>query len=77
YMRFCQMLLNGDKLDGVRLLGPSTVELDYFLAHAISPSMTHFDCDLLHAIAARRGTTARRQQAFQFHSEPRSASVQL
>ena len=27
YMRFCQMMLNGGTLDGVRLLGPKTVEL--------------------------------------------------
>src|SRR6266446_2368708 len=27
YMRFCQMLLNGGKLDGVRLLSPRSVEL--------------------------------------------------
>jgi CubicO group peptidase (beta-lactamase class C family) len=27
YMRFCQMLLNGGKLDGVRLLSPRTIEL--------------------------------------------------
>jgi CubicO group peptidase (beta-lactamase class C family) len=27
YARFCQMLLNGGELDGVRLLGPKTVEL--------------------------------------------------
>jgi CubicO group peptidase (beta-lactamase class C family) len=27
YLRFCQMLLNGGRLDGVRLLSPKTVEL--------------------------------------------------
>ncbi|MCI0439332.1 MAG: beta-lactamase family protein [Chloroflexi bacterium] len=27
YMRFCQMLLNGGELDGVRLLGPKTIEM--------------------------------------------------
>jgi CubicO group peptidase (beta-lactamase class C family) len=27
YMRFCQMLLNGGELDGVRLLSPRTIEL--------------------------------------------------
>lgn len=27
YMRFCQMILNGGELDGVRILGPKTVEL--------------------------------------------------
>jgi CubicO group peptidase (beta-lactamase class C family) len=27
YMRFCQMLLNGGQLDGVRLLSPRTVEI--------------------------------------------------
>ncbi|MBT8114663.1 MAG: serine hydrolase, partial [Arenicella sp.] len=27
YMRFCQMVLNGGSLDGVRILGPKTVKL--------------------------------------------------
>jgi len=27
YLRFCQMLLNGGELDGVRILGPKTIEL--------------------------------------------------
>ncbi len=27
YMRFCQMLLNGGELDGIRLLGPKTIEI--------------------------------------------------
>jgi CubicO group peptidase (beta-lactamase class C family) len=27
YMRFCQMLLNGGELDGVRILSPTTIEL--------------------------------------------------
>lgn len=27
YQRFCQMLLNGGELDGVRILGPKTIEL--------------------------------------------------
>ena len=27
YMRFCQMLLNGGELDGVRILAPRTVDL--------------------------------------------------
>ena len=27
YARFCQMLVNGGELDGIRLLGPSTVEM--------------------------------------------------
>ena len=27
YMRFCQMLLNGGELDGVRILSPLTVEI--------------------------------------------------
>jgi CubicO group peptidase (beta-lactamase class C family) len=27
YMRFCQMLLNGGELDGVRILSPTTVKL--------------------------------------------------
>lgn len=27
YLRFCQMLLNGGELEGIRLLGPKTVEL--------------------------------------------------
>ena len=38
YMRFCQMLLNGGKLDGVRLLSPRTVEL--MRTNVLSPSMT-------------------------------------
>ncbi|MEP6884026.1 MAG: serine hydrolase domain-containing protein [Gammaproteobacteria bacterium] len=37
YMRFCQMLLNGGKLDGVRLLGPRTVEL--MRTNVLTPSM--------------------------------------
>ncbi len=40
YMRFCQMLLNGGKLDGVRLLGPRTVEL--MRTNVLPPSMTVF-----------------------------------
>src|SRR5690606_27871673 len=27
YVRFCQMLLNGGELDGVRLVSPKTIEL--------------------------------------------------
>jgi CubicO group peptidase (beta-lactamase class C family) len=38
YMRFCQMLLNGGKLDGVRLISPRTVEL--MRTNVLSPSMT-------------------------------------
>lgn len=38
YMRFCQMLLNGGQLDGVRLLAPRTVEL--MRTNVLSPSMT-------------------------------------
>jgi CubicO group peptidase (beta-lactamase class C family) len=38
YMRFCQMLLNGGKLDGVRLISPRTVEL--MRTNILSPSMT-------------------------------------
>jgi CubicO group peptidase (beta-lactamase class C family) len=38
YMRFCQMMLNGGELDGVRLLGRKTVEL---------MTMNHLDFKLL------------------------------
>ncbi len=38
YMRFCQMLLNGGKLDGVRLLAPRSVEL--MRTNVLSPSMS-------------------------------------
>jgi CubicO group peptidase (beta-lactamase class C family) len=38
YMRFCQMLLNGGQLDGVRLLAPGTVEL--MRTNVLAPSMT-------------------------------------
>ena len=37
YQRFCQMLLNGGKLDGVRLLSPRTVEL--MRTNVLSPAM--------------------------------------
>jgi CubicO group peptidase (beta-lactamase class C family) len=37
YMRFCQMLLNGGQLDGVRLLSPRTVEL--MRTNVLPPSM--------------------------------------
>jgi CubicO group peptidase (beta-lactamase class C family) len=37
YMRFCQMLLNGGKLDGVRLLSPRGVEL--MRMNVLSPAM--------------------------------------
>ena len=37
YMRFCQMLLNGGKLDGVRLLSPRSVEL--MRTNVLSPAM--------------------------------------
>jgi CubicO group peptidase (beta-lactamase class C family) len=37
YMRFCQMLLNGGKLDGVRLLSPRGVEL--MRTNVLPPSM--------------------------------------
>jgi CubicO group peptidase (beta-lactamase class C family) len=37
-MRFCQMLLNGGKLDGVRLISPRTVEL--MRTNVLSPTMT-------------------------------------
>jgi CubicO group peptidase (beta-lactamase class C family) len=40
YMRFCQMLLNGGHLDGVRLLSPRTVEL--MRSNVLSPSMPIF-----------------------------------
>ncbi len=38
YMRFCQMLQNGGKLDGVRLVAPRTVEL--MRTNVLSPTMT-------------------------------------
>lgn len=38
YLRFCQMLLNGGQLDGVRLLGPRTVEL--MRSNELPPTMT-------------------------------------
>ena len=38
YLRFCQILLNGGKLDGVRLLSPRTVEL--MRTNVLSPGMT-------------------------------------
>ncbi|HEX3397776.1 MAG TPA: serine hydrolase domain-containing protein [Steroidobacteraceae bacterium] len=37
YMRFCQMLLNGGQLDGVRLLSPLTVEL--MRTNVLAPSV--------------------------------------
>lgn len=37
YMRFCQMLLNGGQLDGVRLLSPLTVEL--MRSNVLAPSV--------------------------------------
>jgi CubicO group peptidase (beta-lactamase class C family) len=37
YWRFCQMLLNGGELDGVRLLSPSTVAL--MTSDALSPAI--------------------------------------
>jgi CubicO group peptidase (beta-lactamase class C family) len=40
YMRFCQMLLNGGQLDGVRLLSPLTVEL--MRTNVLTPTMTIF-----------------------------------
>ena len=40
YMRFCQMLLNGGQLDGVRLLSPRTVEL--MRSNVLPPAMTLF-----------------------------------
>ena len=40
YMRFCQMLLNGGKLAGVRLLGPRTVEL--MRTNVLAPTMPIF-----------------------------------
>jgi CubicO group peptidase (beta-lactamase class C family) len=38
YMRFCQMLLNGGQLDGVRLLSPRTVEL--MRTNVLAPNLT-------------------------------------
>lgn len=40
YMRFCQMLLNGGQLDGVRLLSPRTVEL--MRTNVLGPSLPIF-----------------------------------
>jgi CubicO group peptidase (beta-lactamase class C family) len=40
YMRFCQMLLNGGQLDGVRILSPLTVELMH--TNMLTPNMTVF-----------------------------------
>jgi CubicO group peptidase (beta-lactamase class C family) len=40
YMRFCQMLLNGGQLDGVRLLSPRTVEL--MRTNMLAPGLTIF-----------------------------------
>ena len=40
YMRFCQMLLNGGQLDGVRLLSPRTVEL--MRTNVLAPSLPIF-----------------------------------
>ena len=40
YMRFCQMLLNGGRLDGVRLLSPRSVEL--MRTNVLPPGMTTF-----------------------------------
>jgi CubicO group peptidase (beta-lactamase class C family) len=40
YMRFCQMLLNGGRLEGVRLLSPRSVEL--MRTNVLTPSMTTF-----------------------------------
>jgi CubicO group peptidase (beta-lactamase class C family) len=40
YMRFCQMLLNGGELDGVRLLSPKTVELMH--SNMLAPGLTVF-----------------------------------
>ena len=37
YMRFCQMLLNGGQLDGVRILSPLTVEL--MRTNVLAPSV--------------------------------------
>jgi len=40
YMRFCQMLLNGGQLNGVRLLSPLTVEL--MRTNVLAPGLTIF-----------------------------------
>jgi CubicO group peptidase (beta-lactamase class C family) len=40
YMRFCQMVLNGGQLDGVRILSPLTVEL--MRTNVLPPNMTVF-----------------------------------
>src|SRR5260370_40274930 len=38
YLRFCQMLLNGGALDGVRILSPETVQ--QMTTNALSPDVT-------------------------------------
>jgi CubicO group peptidase (beta-lactamase class C family) len=40
YMRFCQMLLNGGQLDGVRLLSPRTVEI--MRTNVLPPTLSTF-----------------------------------
>jgi CubicO group peptidase (beta-lactamase class C family) len=40
YMRFCQMVLNGGQLDGVRILSPLTVEL--MRTNVLAPGLTVF-----------------------------------
>jgi CubicO group peptidase (beta-lactamase class C family) len=40
YMRFCQMLLNGGQLDGVRLLSPLSVEM--MRTNVLAPGLTVF-----------------------------------
>jgi CubicO group peptidase (beta-lactamase class C family) len=40
YMRFCQMVLNGGQLDGVRILSPLTVEL--MRTNVLAPNMAVF-----------------------------------
>ena len=44
YARFCQMLLNGGELDGVRILGPKTVAL---MTQDHLPPGTQYSADLV------------------------------
>jgi CubicO group peptidase (beta-lactamase class C family) len=50
YARFCQMLVNGGELDGVRLLGPKSVAM-YSINHTPSEALPYgfSDPDLYHA----------------------------
>ena len=49
FARFCQMLLNGGELDGVRLLSPKTLAV--MTADQVPPSASHVDTEGLQDIA--------------------------